>query len=330
MEHRYQVFISSTYRDLVLERTKVAEAVLDADCFPAGMESFPATDDEQFDYIKQVIRQSDYYVLIIGWRYGSVGADGISFTEKEFDFAVEIGLPILVFAHADSSAMLEEFVDREEESKAALLRFRTKALDGRLGKLWVDAENLSGQVMRSLLKVIRDRPGVGWLRGSVEQISERDQEISLLKERVVSLQSEVSRLSGILDNPRSDLSAGEDRVELSYRYSWRSQRSINYDNDSETKSWNEIFVFIGPDLLTWVSEHVVSSEIAKMLGRAKHSDVRELTKDSLRTVYMQWIALGLIERKSLSTTNNGVAIFWRLTEKGSHLLFRLRPLKRPE
>jgi hypothetical protein len=50
---KYQVFISSTYSDLYKERKQVLDILLMADCIPAGMENFVATDDEQFNVIKK-------------------------------------------------------------------------------------------------------------------------------------------------------------------------------------------------------------------------------------------------------------------------------------
>jgi hypothetical protein len=49
------------------------------------MEAFPAIDMEQFEYIKKVIDECDYYLLIVGARYGSTDEEGVSFTEREFD-----------------------------------------------------------------------------------------------------------------------------------------------------------------------------------------------------------------------------------------------------
>ncbi len=46
MEKRYQIFISSTYADLVEERKAIMEAIVELECFPAGMEIFPADDSE--------------------------------------------------------------------------------------------------------------------------------------------------------------------------------------------------------------------------------------------------------------------------------------------
>jgi Domain of unknown function (DUF4062) len=46
MDKRYQVFISSTYTDLKEERQAVIKTVIEANCIPAGMELFPAADEE--------------------------------------------------------------------------------------------------------------------------------------------------------------------------------------------------------------------------------------------------------------------------------------------
>ncbi len=55
---------------------------MEMDCIPAGMELFPAIDEGQWEFIKKVIDDCDYYLLIIGGRYGSVAEDGLSYTEK--------------------------------------------------------------------------------------------------------------------------------------------------------------------------------------------------------------------------------------------------------
>lgn len=53
MNKRYQVFISSTFTDLKDERSKVIQTIMELDCIPAGMEIFPAIDEEQFEFIKK-------------------------------------------------------------------------------------------------------------------------------------------------------------------------------------------------------------------------------------------------------------------------------------
>src|SRR3989339_1808734 len=101
MDKRYQVFISSTYSDLKDERKQVMQTLLEMDCIPTGMELFPAADEEQLEFIKKIIDDCDYYLIIIGGRYGSTTADGISFTEKEYDYAVGKGIPIIALLHGN-------------------------------------------------------------------------------------------------------------------------------------------------------------------------------------------------------------------------------------
>ena len=126
-EVRYQVFVSSTFTDLKEEREKVLQAILQRKAFPAGMELFPAADEEQFEFIKREIASSDYYVVIIAGRYGSVDNDGVSFTEKEYDYAKERGKPILAFLHRDIGKLIGDKLESTDEAKENLRAFRAKA-----------------------------------------------------------------------------------------------------------------------------------------------------------------------------------------------------------
>jgi hypothetical protein len=103
-EQRHQVFVSSTYVDLIEERSEVMQALLELECMPAGMELFPAANDTQWDWIKRVIDESDYYLVIVGGRYGSVSKDsGLSFTEMEYRYALETGKPVIGFLQVISN-----------------------------------------------------------------------------------------------------------------------------------------------------------------------------------------------------------------------------------
>jgi hypothetical protein len=104
-QKKYQVFVSSTFRDLVEERQDAIRSILDLKHIPAGMELFPAADMDQLTYIKKVIDECDYYLLIVGGRYGSMDADGVSFTEREYDYAVDTGKIVIAFVHSDPAAI---------------------------------------------------------------------------------------------------------------------------------------------------------------------------------------------------------------------------------
>ena len=105
MEKRFQVFVSSTYEDLQKERQEVMHALLELDCMPSGMELFPAANEDQWSVIKSVIDDCDYYLVIIGGRYGSLGPEGQSYTEMEYRYAIDSGKPCLAFIHADPESL---------------------------------------------------------------------------------------------------------------------------------------------------------------------------------------------------------------------------------
>ncbi len=69
---KLQVFVSSTYLDLLTERQAAVEAILRAGHIPAGMELFAAGDQSQIKAIREWIEDSDVFLLILGGRYGSI------------------------------------------------------------------------------------------------------------------------------------------------------------------------------------------------------------------------------------------------------------------
>ena len=96
MKRKLQIFISSTHDDLVEERQKIMQTILKAGHIPAGMELFRGSSEIK-KIIYQWIDESDVYVIMIGGRYGSIdGVSGKSFTELEFNYACEIGKPIIL------------------------------------------------------------------------------------------------------------------------------------------------------------------------------------------------------------------------------------------
>ncbi|WP_243033125.1 DUF4062 domain-containing protein [Vibrio cincinnatiensis] len=149
MEKRYQVFVSSTYADLKEERKHVLQALMEMDCIPAGMELFPAADEEQWEFIKKVIDDCDYYLLIIGGRYGSVTQDGISYTEKEFQYAVDKGLKIVALVHGSPDEIPFGKSEQDPTLREKLLAFKDSVMVGRLVKFWKSAEELPGLVALS-------------------------------------------------------------------------------------------------------------------------------------------------------------------------------------
>jgi hypothetical protein len=164
---RYQVFVSSTYADLKAERADIIDVLMKLDCIPAGMEIFPAFDDETLEYIKRIIDLSDYYVLIIAGRYGSLSSDGLSFTEKEYEYTVSKGIPVLAFIHGSPDRIPIGDTDRDPDKAALLHAFIERVKRGRIVKFWNHPSELSKEVTVALSQTMARKPGIGWVRANV-------------------------------------------------------------------------------------------------------------------------------------------------------------------
>jgi hypothetical protein len=199
MKKRYQVFVSSTYEDLKEERFEVLKALLELDCIPCGMEYFPAASEDQWSYIRELIAECDYYIAIVAGRYGSTDEAGLSYTEKEYDYAVEQGIPTIGFIHRDPNGRPARFTENTDEGRRKLADF-TRKVQRKLCKHWSTPDELGAVVGRSISHLIKRIPRTGWVRADAVE-KEASSEIGDLKAKVAWLVTAVDRLRSLSDIP---------------------------------------------------------------------------------------------------------------------------------
>lgn len=196
MDKKYQIFISSTYTDLIEERAKVRDAILSMLHFPVGMEFFGAADEDQWDIIKDTIDSSDYYILIIAHKYGSVIKDGedsvISYTQKEFNYAKERNIPILAFIISDNTKVLSSNIEKKYVTE--LNRFKEEVKTGRLVEWWENADDLAQKVSIALLKQMDRKKRTGWIRADSFNVEESHAEMLRLNKENRNLKDQILRL----------------------------------------------------------------------------------------------------------------------------------------
>src|SRR6478736_5440001 len=131
---RYQVFVSSTFSDLATERRAVMWALLSRRYIPVGMEAFPATDERGWEIIRRTVDLSDYYVLIVGGRYGTIDASSaMGWTEREYRYAQERRMRTLVFLQSPN-AIVESKSESEESARQRLTAFKAELRSTHLAK----------------------------------------------------------------------------------------------------------------------------------------------------------------------------------------------------
>ena len=166
MKKRYQIFVSSTYKDLIEERLIVKKAILEMKHFPAGMEEFPALDKPQMEYIKEMIDESSYYILILGGYLGSIDKEtNKSYTYMEYEYALKRNIPILAIIRKDESG-----IDCKEkgERKQKYLSFVSEVENGRLCKYYKDKWELAGIIHFGMNKQIEEYPQLGWIKEEIK------------------------------------------------------------------------------------------------------------------------------------------------------------------
>ena len=165
MSKKYQVFVSSTYKDLKEERLAVTQYLLKMGFIPVGMEQFPASNMSQMEYIKMMLDDCDYYLLILAGKYGSVAEDGVGFTEKEYDYAIANDIPVMSILIRDIGELPSKKCEDTDEKRTLLNNFRDKVSAGKMVDFYTDIGTLTSAVGAAVHRCVRDYPAKGWIRG---------------------------------------------------------------------------------------------------------------------------------------------------------------------
>jgi hypothetical protein len=116
------VFISSVVTGFEETRAQAALAVEKMGMHPVLAEGEPASPDASRQTMLAAVRDSDYYLLLLGERYGEPGDSGKSPTEEEYDEACRRNQPVL--------ALVQEGIEMEPKQRAFLERVRGDWGDG--------------------------------------------------------------------------------------------------------------------------------------------------------------------------------------------------------
>jgi hypothetical protein len=346
LDKRYQVFISSTYSDLTDERKEIMQALLELDSIPAGMELFPAADEDQWTLIKKVIDDCDYYIIVVAGRYGSIGPDGISYTEMEFRYARDSGKPIIGFIHKEPEKIAAGLCEAAPDGKAKLDAFRA-LVKSKPCRFYTSPADLGSQVSRSLVKLIKTSPAIGWVRGDQVPTEGAAKEILDLRHRIDGLQSELDALRVSAPAGTQDLANGKDEIFLKYSFVASSDTFAmdGYEyKRSRAFSWDDIFATVSPLMIDEATEPEIIRGLVTMIERTvKPELVKEneilrthylskfkLNSDDFQTVKVQLRALGLIAQSTRNRSVKNNATYWTITPYGDNAMMQLRAMRKLE
>ncbi|GAA2084631.1 DUF4062 domain-containing protein [Aeromicrobium halocynthiae] len=361
-DRRYQVFVSSTYSDLMAERQEVIATLLELDAFPAGMELFPAADDDAWTIIKRVIDESDYYLLIIGGRYGSVSEAQVGYTEMEYDYATQIKKPVMAFLHKNPDDIASGKTEKTDDGRERLETFRAKVKTAKHVKFWENKDDLAGHVARTFSKFTRDYPAVGWTRASAETAEELELNLAKARLRIAELESEKAAPSAKAPDGTDELAQGDELVGfmIHFKYQWDDPAKPTYQQRSHgfrwfeiAATWDEVFASIAPKLLneaseadmqkaleSWMLEYHFEEIFEKALEgfEGEQREARDETmssidltidQDAFSVIVLQLNALGLVGKSEKKrSVREASKSYWTLTPWGLAYATRLRARRR--
>lgn len=330
MDKRYQVFVSSTFKDLVSEREVAVQSLMKLDCFPSGMELFPAADVDQFEFIKTVISDCDYYLLIIGGKYGTITEEGVSYTEKEYDYAISKNIPVLAFLHKNPEKLPVENAEITLETRDKLDSFRNKVSKGRLVEFWENKDQLSSQIIMGILSAKKMHPAIGWVKANQTSSSEILTEINELRKENESLRRELAKKNIVeIDDGILHLADLEQLIEIGVETSSSDRLK------PIAMSWSEILRALTPLLFSSLSDYQImrnilglwlekngDKETSKMLNELKISD------SDFNSIKVQFLALEFVDIKMVSDGGFSEYLEWYIKDKGKSALLNLVAMKK--
>ncbi len=333
LKRRYQVFVSSTYNDLKEERRQVLQALLETKCIPTGMELFPATSTEQWDLIKRVIDDCDYYIVVVAGCYGSIGPAGKSYTEMEYDYAVATGKSVIGFFHSDLDSLAGSKLETSDERRQKLTAFQEK-VKKRMCKPWSTPDALASGIKSAILHAIENDRKAGWIRASDLPSTSA---IAELKQSVKKIQYGGNENGpGFGRNSRIDVPATvtyyeSDPAQAKLRSGppKRHRGSLNVLSD-------ELFLILGPRLvfkrprrtLKMYLEKELLEHVKAIIPRSPDTQLGRLWWDldikTLERILDTFVAEKLVKIVRPPSGLSTKAPYWEITGKGQQRLAELR------
>lgn len=334
-QRKYQFFISSTYTDLVEARQSLVLSLLKLGHFPVGLEVYPTEENNFWPVIQQQINECDYYVVMVGGRYGSLSPMGLSYTHREYVYAATRKKPILALVY-DQPQLLPE--DKREASRAGQMQlenFRQLVSKSDMCREWHSLIELRELVRTVVPQFVSRHPCDGWVRNGSQVAS---LETLRLQKRVDELERE---LQGVRDGGRPP--AGpfpqHETLAVHYRGNVFVKGNCKLTDLNEQLSWGQILSCLGPQMLDDITEEGMRQALQKWLAgmalpcaqkvypNAHAVSSVQISIESFNQIKVRLRVLGLIAKGSQRGT--GETATWRLTSHGTTTLNQLLARARP-
>jgi hypothetical protein len=252
--------------------------------------------------------------------YGSLASDGLSYSEKEYEYALEKGLPVIALIRENIDSLEPGKRETTLETTAMLDRFRERVSTGRLVAYWKDETELCRRLVNSLATTSTMYPRNGWIKGGedpqilLRRILELEDANKKLESEIISL-----RDASVVDRIRDKLAQSTVRVQ--FRYTSPEDVGVNAMEDF-TGLETAMFIlprlgFTKPNERHQVTDREFLSAVQGLITRRTKKNGVFVSNETAQEIGHMLAAFGLV---NLSEYPDGGTKFVMVTAPGFRLV----------
>lgn len=324
LDRRYQVFLTTSGKDMQPEREIVIQTLISMGFFTWGMESRSALGRA---YSRRQIEDCDYVLLLLGSQYGMLSASGIGYMHLEYIYTVTKQKPMIVFMHDQPDARAEALQEHSPEMLQKFKDFRQQLLkEVDHVVMYHNLRDLELLVRNNMPKLIAQHPSIGWVRPQSLQIFQDeidDLKIKLAQARLAQDQTQTDQFLSMPLASIDDL--------FSFEYQIHAYQTGHVHELSVTKqcTWNALLQLLSQAFSQPEPEEKFAKVINDYLKQQALGDAQQQIPQVHTVAQIQMNFRALQSIKHHMRRNDWIVpvgrddrqrLLWKITRKGVLLL----------
>lgn len=323
LDKRYQVFITTSGKEMQPERMVVSQTLIGMGFFSWGLENrTPLTTA----FARRQIDDCDYVLLLLGNQYGEQSVSGVSYMHLEYIYAITKQKPMIVFMYEQPESCEISLQENKTELQNRFQEFR-QLLQKEVEQVvyYRTLRDLEVSIRSHLPQMLERYPCTGWVRPkSMQQLQD---EIDHLKAKLKqSTAQHVQTQDPFLSLPRVQFN---DNYRFEYRMHAYQDGNFKEINAIHQISWIDLLKILADQFIQAAPEEHFSKLLNHYLNETGLLDVQQqmprahavsrcqIDIRALHTIKQQmrqndWIVpVGRDERQRM---------LWKMTEKSYAIL----------
>lgn len=266
LDTRYQIFISTSGRDMQPERMVLSQTLVGMGFFAWGLEHrTPLTTT----LARRQIDECDYVILLLGSQYGEQAISGVSYLSLEYEYALSQAKPIIVFMHEQPENREIDLQETHPQLKDKFLAFRKKLLHEAEHIFYFKTpRELELAVRLNIPLMIEQYGGGGWV--PAHQAHQLEDKIKLLRSKILQLEQR-------LIEPSTQLNEVAPQDIFAFEYQIQAFQDGNFKELKRQRqmTWSQLLSVLAKRFETAMPEESFAACLNEYLNQAGLEDARQ-------------------------------------------------------